>query len=183
GAVLRGGSNGGLDESGQEASMRSGGQARTAVRAAALACLLPAGAVAGAAAAEKPGWHGDADVDGASLHYDIPQSDHPPVSFSCTPDGNGLTFVFAFTPSTPIDSAQVDVLLRAGDIAVPIRTTGMHMEAPGRLFILEGRIVLDDRLIDLITLDGTLTVSVEDDVKEYPLEGAREAAAPLIRSC
>ncbi len=158
---------------------RSGGQARTAVRAAALACLLPAGA----AAAEKSGWHGDADTDGASLHYGIPQSDHPPVSFSCMPDGNGLTFVFAFTPSTPIDSAQVDVLLRAGDIAVPIRTTGMHMEVPSRLFILEGRTVLDDRLIDLITLDGTLTVSVENEVKEYPLEGAREAAAPLIRSC
>jgi hypothetical protein len=156
------------------------GQGVTALGAAALACLLATGATA----EENLGWHGDANADGASLFYGIPQSDHAPVSFSCTPDGNGLTFVFVFIPNDPIDSAEVEVLLQAGDIEVPIRTTGMYTgDVRSRLFILEGKTVLDDRLTDLITSEGTLSVFVEKEKEEYPLDGAREAAAPLLKTC
>lgn len=158
--------------------MRLFGQASAVARAAALACLLPAGAMA----EENMGWHGAAGPQGASLFYGIPQSDYAPVSFSCKPDGDGLTFVFAFIPSDSTDSAEVEVVLQAGDITVPIRTTGMHMDI-SRLFVLEGKTVLDDRLTDLLTSGGTLMVFVEDGAEEYPLEGAREAAAPLLESC
>lgn len=157
--------------------MRLIGHAWTGL-AAALACLLSVAT----AAEENLGWRGEENHDGASLFYGIPQSDYAPVSFSCTPDGNGLTFIFAFVPNNSIDSAEVEVRLQAGDIQVPIRTTGMHMEM-GNLFVLEGKTVLDDRLTNLITSDGTLTVFVEDEVEEYPLEGAREAAPPLLKTC
>lgn len=160
--------------------MRLFGQANTALRAAVLVCLLPAGAMA----EENLGWHGDANPQGAALFYGIPQSDHASISFSCTPDGNGLTFVFTFIPSDSTDSAAVEVLLRAGDITVPIQTTGMHTDdIRSRLFVLEGKTVLDGRLTDLITSGGTLTIFVENRAREYPLEGAREAAAPLLKTC
>lgn len=160
--------------------MRMLGQAGTALRAAVLACLLPAGAMA----EEEIGWHGKANPHGATLFYGSPQSDYASVSFSCSLDGNGLTFVHAFVPNDPIDSAEVEVRLQAGEITVPIRTTGMHDEdVTSRLFILEGRTVLDDRLTDLITSGGTLTVVIGHEVEEYPLAGAREAAAPLLKTC
>lgn len=158
--------------------MRSIGRAWTGPGAVALACLLSVAAPA----EEKPGWHGEARPDGATLYYGIPQSDYAPVSFSCASGGHGLTFVFAFTPNDPVGSAEVEVRLQAGDIEVPIHTTGMYMEM-GDLFILEGKTVLDDRFADLIMSDGTLMVFVEDGVEEYPLEGAREAAAPLVKTC
>lgn len=158
--------------------MRSIGHVWIGRGAAVLACLLSVAAPA----EENPGWYGAASPDGATLFYGIPQSDYAPVSFSCAPDGNGLTFVFAFAPNNSTDSAEVEVRLQAGDIEVPIRTTGMHMEM-GDLFVLEGKTVLDDQLTDLIMSDGTLMVFVEDGVEEYPLEGAREAAAPLLKAC
>ncbi len=160
--------------------MRLIGQARTVLTAAALACLPAAGALA----EESPGWHGEAGPHGASLTYGAAQSGHAPISFSCTPDGNGLSFVFTFILGDSADSAEVEVLLRAGDITVPIRTTGMHDDdIRSRLYILEGKTVLDDRLTDLITSDGILVVVMKYDTREYPLDGAREAAAPLLETC
>jgi hypothetical protein len=133
-------------------------------------------------AEEKPGWHGDANSRGASLFYGIPQSDYAPVSFACAADGNGLNVTFAFAPRNPTDGAEIEVLLQAGGIEVPIRTTGMYTEV-GDPFVMEGKTVLDDRLTELITSDGTLVVFVEDGAKEYSLEGARDAAAPLLKTC
>ena len=142
-----------------------------------------AGALTLAMAQEGAGWHGEAGTGGASLSYRLAQADNATLSFSCTPGGDGLTFVFAFVPDDPFDSAEVEVVLQAGGIAVPIRTTGMHRDAAGALFVLEGRTALDDRLAALITSEGTLAIVVGDEAADYPLEGAREAAAPLLKAC
>ncbi len=147
-------------------------------RAAALFCL-----VAGTAqAAENLGWHGGKGEHGASLFYGIPQSGHAPLSFSCAPGSDALAFVFPFEPAGAAEGVEVEVLLQAGDIEVPIATTGTRLEMDD-LFILEGRTVLDARLADLITSRGTLIVFVEDGAEEFPLDGAREAAAALIETC
>lgn len=153
---------------------------RQAILSAALACLvLPA-----AMAEEVSGWHGDVDPHGARLFYGDPQSEHPTISFSCTVGGNGLTFVFAFVLVDPIESAEVDVLLKVDGSTEPIRTTGMHDEdATSRLYILKGKTVLDDQLRDLITSDGVLTVIVGKEEWQYPLAGVRDAAAPLLKNC
>lgn len=130
---------------------------------------------------ENPGWHGEKWDGGASLFYGIPQTDYAPISFSCA-QGDDLTFVFAFEPINAVDGVEVEVLLQAGDIEVPIATTGARLEMDDS-FILEGRTKLDARLTDLITSRGTLLVFVEDGAEEYPLDGAREAAAALIETC
>ena len=93
-----------------------------------------------------------------------------------------LTFFFAFAPINAVDGVTVEVLLEAGDISVPIATTGARIEMDGSV-IREGLTVLDERLTDLITSRGTLSVFVEDGAEEYPLDGAREAAAALIETC
>lgn len=148
------------------------------LRLAALSFCLPAMA----SAVENPGWHGQKDGHGASLFYGIPQTDHAPLSFSCTQGSDELAFVFAFAPVNAVDGVKVEVLLEAGDISVPIATTGARIEMDDS-FVLEGRTVLDARLTDLITSRGTLSVFVEDGAEEYPLDGAREAAAALIEAC
>lgn len=148
------------------------------LRIVALACLTPALACA----EEDLGWHGEKSEYGASLFYGIPQSDYAPISFFCEPGSADLTFAFSFAPVNAVDGVEVEVLLQAGDIAVPIATTGARIEMDDS-FILEGTTVLDARLADLLTSRGTLSVFVEDGAEEYPLEGAREAAAALIETC
>lgn len=145
---------------------------------AALSCCFPAMA----SAEESPGWHGQKGEHGASLFYGIPQSDHAPLSFSCAQSSDELTFTFLFTPANAVDGVKVEVLLEAGDISVPIATTGTRIEMDDS-FILEGRTVFDARLTDLLTSRGTLSVFVGDGAEEYPLDGAREAAAALIETC
>lgn len=151
---------------------------KVVLRVAALLCCIPVTA----AAEENPGWHGEKGERGASLFYGIPQSGHAPVSFSCPQGGGDLVFAFAFEPVNAADGAEVEVLLQAGDIEVPISTTGTRIEMDD-LFILEGRTALDARLVDLITSRGTLHVFVEDGAEEFSLDGAREAAAALIETC
>ena len=148
------------------------------LRLAALSCCLPVMATA----EENLGWHGDKGEHGASLFYGIPQSDHAPLSFSCPQGGDELVFAFGFEPVNATGGAEVEVLLQAGDIEVPIATTGARIEMDDS-YVLEGRTVLDARLTDLITSRGTLHVFVEDGSEEFPLDGAREAASALIETC
>ena len=158
--------------------MRIQDRLHVVLRLAALLCCLP-----GMAAAEETlGWHGRKGEDGASLFYGIPQTDHAPLSFSCMHGSDELTFVFAFAPINAVDGVKVKVLLEAGGISVPIATTGARIEMDDS-FVLEGRTVLDARLVDLLSSRGTLSVSVEDGAEEYPLDGAREAAAALLETC
>ena len=148
------------------------------LRIAITACVSPMAAQA----EENLGWHGQKGEHGASLFYGIPQTDHAQLSFSCTQGSADLTFAFVFAPISAVDGVQVEVLLEAGDISVPIFTTGAQIEMDDS-FILEGRTVLDARLTDLLTSRGTLSVLVEDGSEEYPLDGARKAAAALIETC
>lgn len=145
---------------------------------AALVCFVPMPAQT----EENLGWHGQKTEQGASLFYGIPQTDHAPLSFSCARGSDDLTFAFAFAPINAVDGVQVEVLLEAGDIAVPIATTGARIEMDDS-FILEGKTVLDARLVDLLGSSGMLSVFVEDGSEEYPLDGAREAATVLIETC
>lgn len=158
--------------------MRIRDRLNVALRLAALVCLTPMMAQA----EENLGWHGQKDEHGASLFYGIPQTDHAPLSFSCTPGSDELTFAFAFAPINAVDGVKVEVLLENGDISVPVATTGARIEMDNS-FILEGRTVLDARLVDLLTSRGRLSVFVEDGSEEYPLDGAREAAATLVETC
>lgn len=49
--------------------------------------------------------------------------------------------------------------------------------------LLEGKVALDGRLIDLLGSEGMLSVFVEDGSEEYPLAGALEAATALLETC
>lgn len=154
------------------------GRLAVVLRLAALSCCLPAMAMA----EENLGWHGQKGEHGASLFYGIPQTDHAPLSFSCVQGSDELAFAFAFAPINAVDGVKVEVILEAGDTSVPIATTGARIEMDDS-FILEGRTMLDARLTDLLTSHGTLSVFVEDGSEEYPLDGAREAAAALLETC
>lgn len=147
-------------------------------RALVLAALL--GGAAGAQ--ENVAWVGEAGEDEASLFYGIPQSGYAPIVFYCTPEAEELVFVYEFAPIDAREGVAVEVTLQAGDIVVPIQTVGHQLDMDD-LFILVGHTPLDARLIDLVTSRGTLIVFVEDGAEEYPLDGAREAAGPLIETC
>lgn len=135
-----------------------------------------------AVAQDDLAWHGSVEESSAALFYGIPGTDYGPLSFTCSREGDGLTFTYIHEPIEAYDGVEVEVLLQAGDIEVPIRTFGWRL-ALDDTFVLEGKAELDDRLIDLLTSRGMLFVFVGDGVEEFPLEGAREAAAPLIETC
>lgn len=153
-------------DGGRTPNMRIRDRLNVALQLAALVCLTPMMAQA----EENLGWHGQKDEHGASLFYGIPQTDHAPLSFSCAQGSDELTFAFAFAPINAVDGVKVEVLLEAGDISVPVATTGARIEMDDS-FILEGRTVLDARLVDLLTSRGTLSVFVEDGSEaSHPLE-------------
>lgn len=135
-----------------------------------------------AQAQEVLAWHGRAEGSRASLSYGILNTDYGPLSFSCTEGGDGLTFTYMHEPVDAHDGVEVEVWLQAGGIKMPIRTFGWRLELDD-VFVLKGKTELDDRLIDILTSRGKLLVFVEDGSEEFPLEGAREAAAHLIEAC
>ncbi len=141
-----------------------------------LASLSPA------RAQETLSWHGRAEGGTISLSYGIPDSDYALLSFSCTPDGEGVIFTYAYEPIQSREGAEVEVLLQVRDIEVGIPTKGFRLELDDA-FLVQGKTQLDDRLVELITSRGILMVFVEDGSEEYPLDGAREAAAHLIENC
>lgn len=137
---------------------------------------------AGAMAQDGPGWHGSTYDGMATLYYGVPETDHVEIALSCQAGSAVASFVFAFAPIEAVDGVQVQVTLEAGDISLPIQTIGATMEMDD-LFLLEGEIAVDAKLIDLLGSPGMLSVFVEDGAAEYPLEGALDAAAALIEAC
>ena len=144
-------------------------------------CLGVVVCLTATAAEENPRWHGGADENGASLFYGIPQSDHARLSFSCQRGGD-LAVVFAFEPVTAGLGDELEIVLEAGGIEVPVVTTVAWIEMNSSV-VLEGRTALDAPLVDLLGAGGTLTVFAEDGAEEFPLDGAREAASGLIETC
>lgn len=127
-------------------------------------------------------WIGSAHDDGASLVYGTPESGDLALSFDCAKGSDALAFSYAFEPVNATDGVKVEVTLQAGDIIVPIETIGARLEMDD-LFVLEGQTKLDNRFVDLITSSGILQIFVEDGSEEIPLDGAREAAESLTRTC
>lgn len=133
-------------------------------------------------AQDNLGWYGNEDNGMATLFYGVPQSDHVEIALSCQAGTDTASFIFPFAPIEAVDGAQVQVTLEAGDISLPIQTTGALMQMDD-LFLLEGEIAIDARFIDLLGAPGMLSVFIEDGAAEYPLEGALDAAAALIAAC
>src|SRR5690606_6778982 len=91
-------------------------------------------------------------------------------------------FALVFEPVNVSQGDVVEVVLQAGDLAVPITTTMAWMEMDDS-FVLEGRTMLDAPLMDILSASGTLLVYAEDSDTEFPLDGARQAAAEILETC
>ena len=127
-------------------------------------------------------WIGNAFDGGASLAFALPESDYAPLALYCETGSGMVNVSYSFEPVDATEGVEVPVLLRAGDIEIAIAMTGARSEMDD-LFILDGTTPMDARFADLITSRGTLAVVVEDGAEEYDLEGAREAAQPLLEAC
>jgi len=150
------------------------------MKLAAIAILLSG--IAASAWADNVVWFGNRHEDGASLVYGIPDSGYGRIVLSCEVGNDDLSFVYEHEPADARNGVKLDVILSAGDQEVSIPTTGTRLEIDDT-FILEGRTKLDDRLVDLLTSPGTLTVTVEDGIADYPLDGAAEASRHLVEVC
>ncbi|KQZ82847.1 hypothetical protein ASD64_07860 [Mesorhizobium sp. Root157] len=138
---------------------------------------------ASAATAEDLSWFVlPAEGPGATLAYGTPDSGYAPISFRCDGNGDTLAVTVEHEPVNAADGVGVEVLFSAGDIEVPVATTGTRLEMDD-LFILEGETSLDPRFQDLITSAGPLVMTIEDGAEEYPLDGAREAALEFFAAC
>lgn len=138
--------------------------------------------LAPALAEENLNWYGQKDENGATLYYGIAESDYAPLAFTCSRGEDGLIFTYTHEPSGAQDGVEVEVRLQAGDIQVPIRAVGWRLEIDDS-FVLEGKTPLDNRLTDLLTSLGELSISVKTHIEKVPLAGAREAVTDLIEVC
>ena len=146
-----------------------------------MAVLAVCGMAQGVWAQENMRWNGEEYAERAYLAYGVPETDHVRLFLSCERGGD-VAFTYAFEPINATDGVVVTVSLEAGGISLPIEATGVRLEMDD-LFILEAEIPLDDRLLDVLTAQGTLSVFVEDGSEDFPLDGARAAAKPLARTC
>ena len=152
------------------------------MRAGLFTAILPVyGLVQGVEAQENLQWNGEEYAESAYLAYGVPETAHVRLFLSCERGGN-VAFAYAFEPIDATDGVIVTVTLEAGGTSLPIEATGVRLEMDD-LFILEAEIPLDDRLQDVLTAQGVLSVFVEDGSEDIPLDGARAAAKPLARTC
>ncbi|MBX3580919.1 MAG: hypothetical protein KF810_03355 [Rhizobiaceae bacterium] len=138
--------------------------------------------VVASAHAQDRVWIGDTYEEGASLIYGTPDTGDIALSFSCARGSGKVAFSYIFEPINPTEGARVEVTLEAGDIIMPVQTTGTRLEMDD-IFVLEGQIPFDAQLVDLLTSQGALEVFVEDGSEEIPLEGARQAGRKLFETC
>ncbi len=155
---------------------------QTKLAAAAIALLSIASIQSSRAHAEQTTWFGTRSEDGASLIYGTPNSGYGKIALSCVAGQDDLSFVYEHEPVGAKDGLKVEVLLSAADLEVAIPTTGTRLEMDD-VFILEGQTKLDNRLRDLLTSAGSLTVTIQDGAAEYPLDGAASAARDLLEVC
>jgi hypothetical protein len=90
--------------------------------------------------------------------------------------------VIEHEPASAEDGVVVEILLSAGDIEVPLATTGTRLLMDD-LFILQGETPLDARLQDLLTSRGPLILTIEGDRQDYPLYDAAEAVRAMLDTC
>ena len=81
-----------------------------------------------------------------------------------------------------VDRYHPTLCIDEANFAADSEDTGALMQMDD-LFLLEGKVAVDARLIELLDSPGMLSVFVEDGAAEYPLEGALNAAAALIEAC
>ncbi|MEQ1944767.1 hypothetical protein ABMA32_20315 [Mesorhizobium sp. VNQ89] len=120
--------------------------------------------------------------DGAALVYGVPDSRDMTLSFDCATNSDTLAFVYAFEPQNASDGMKVEVLLRSGDVAVPVATVGSRLEMDD-IFVLEGELKFDSRTAGIITSAGFLQISVGEQSEGIPLAGSRAAATSLLDAC
>jgi hypothetical protein len=140
-------------------------------------------ALADTASAEDLAWFTQpAGEGGIELIYGTPDSGYAPISFRCDRPGTPLTVVIEHEPASAEDGVVVEILLSAGDIEVPLATTGTRLLMDD-LFILQGETPLDARLQDLLTSRGPLILTIEGDRQDYPLYDAAEAVRAMLDTC
>ncbi|MGL3606065.1 hypothetical protein ACSV9I_06100 [Rhizobium sp. G187] len=153
-----------------------------------ISTLLFAGALLSNAsslsATEELAWHGWSGEGVASLVYGVAESDHVVLSFSCEGKNGPINVVYSHEPKSAKPDQAYDLTLTAGKAVRIIETTGFRLEMDD-LFILEGALAAGGErdLGELLSAADTLSISVEGDVTELPLAGAKEAAQKLIDTC
>lgn len=150
--------------------------ART-LRMIALAGLLATPALAGELA-----WVGSADEREAVLSLKDPGTGHRPLEFWCNAEVDIVYVAWYFRPATSSEGMEASFTLSAGGIVIPVGAIGYNIENDNS-FVLEGQISFDQIFRDFISATGTLTAQAEGKTEIFSLEGAREAAKPLLRMC
>ncbi|MDH4441736.1 MAG: hypothetical protein QE284_15280 [Rhizobium sp.] len=144
----------------------------------ALVCLVLAPP---ASAQEKLEWLGWSGEGAASLVYGVAESDHVLLSLSCD-QGSPIRLVYPYEPKHVRDDGAYDLTLQVGKQTLSMKTTGTRLEMDD-LFILEGDLPKGTNLVSLLTGGKILTVGVDKDLSELPLEGAAQAASALLEIC
>jgi len=138
--------------------------------------------IAQPAFAEDMRWTGGSDELNAVLNYGVPSTGNIPISFYCTPEVDIVYVVYEFRPANATEAMEVDFLLSAGGIDIPVGAIGYEI-LMDKSFMLEGQIIFDQKFVDFISAPGVITATAEGKSETFPLAGAREAAGPLLAMC
>jgi hypothetical protein len=147
-----------------------------------LVCLGMFAAAARGSAEETLAWHGWSAEGSAQLLYGVAESDHVLLSFSCEKTGAPIRVVYPYEPKSARDGGAYEVTLTAGTKSLALNATGTRLEMDD-LFILEGELPKGGDLVSLLTGGKTLSVSVDKDVTDIPLDDAAAAGSALFEIC
>lgn len=149
---------------------------------AAVAALVGLTSLKAVWADEKLSWLGWSGEGAASLAYGLAESDHVLLSLACEKAGTPIRLVYPHEPAQPVDGGTYELTLKTEKQALSLKTTGTRLEMDD-LFILEGELPKGTDLVALLTAGKTLTVAVDQDVTELPLDGAASAGSALFEIC
>ncbi len=128
-------------------------------------------------------WSGSGDARNAELKLSEPGTERIPLSFWCEAGADVVYVSYEFKPARAFDGVEVDFTLRAGAIELPVvHAVGLSVEIDDS-FNLEGQMEFNQRFVDFITSEETLTATAEGRSETFSLAGARQVAQPLLGMC
>jgi len=136
-----------------------------------------------AAAEDRRRWLALSSPEARTVVYGTPESGDLVISFSCKRATRQIVVGFIHEPVGAENGMRIGMELSSEGGRVRLDATGERLPPFDGRFLLLAETMPSPALRDMLTQGKTLSVMVQDGVEEIPLEGAAEAAAPLIEAC
>ena len=136
----------------------------------------------GAAHSENLKWFGSQYDDTVFLAYGIPDTDYAPIAFNCEKGDDMVRLFVTHNAPEASDGQQMSVALSSDAGSVELTASGQFEEIDD-LFHLQAQARLDQKLVRILSANGSLRVSIDGTNQDIPLAGAVDHVNALVAAC